>query len=167
LVDRIRALEVGGDRCQVDRLHKELLGGTAHQSGEECYECPGELVEACAGVTEGEVTSYLSFVDTLLETVSSEPTVEVSHLALHDRVFSALPGSQRLEGLTVFSIRQSPSQKRGLIARLTSWHGVRVEFYLNRGAELAWRTLLRVPTGTPRGIGKALLEESFPNGGPG
>jgi hypothetical protein len=165
LVQAIHALVVGGDRCEVNRLQRESLGGDVHHLGEECYDCPTGLVEACAELTKDDVTRYLSFVDTLLEMVSPQETAEVAPLALFERVFSIFPDARGFEGLAVFAIRQHPTKADDLIARLTSWHGFRAEFYVN-GSSLSWRTLLRVRTETPSGIFRHLVEDSSPTGGP-
>ncbi len=161
LVARIQQLEIDGKRCAVPRVHKEEYGGESNNEAECCYQCDRALASACADTTTHERTAYLATVDDLLECLVEGRAVRVTHAELQARVLSNLRSTSHLVGLVVLAIRPSATQTpRGRIARVSSWHGVRSEFFVE-GGTMTWRTTYRADTGSPATAYRHLVAESF------
>jgi hypothetical protein len=104
--------------------------------------CPRALVTQCHNELGAVSARYAALVDALLASVVDG--VEVPRNEAFAAILRSATPTRSLEGLVVFAVGIRPnSSYTDVIARLTRFDGVRVDFYVNNRT-LAWRTTLRI-----------------------
>lgn len=103
--------------------------------------CPSRLVTECRHQLHAVSTRYATLVDDLLHSVVDG--VEVPRAKAVAAIVQSARPNRSIDGLVVFAVGIRPSSRyTDVIARLTRFDGVRVDFYVN-DRTLVWRTTLR------------------------
>lgn len=159
----MRALDTNS-RCGV----RELRGGNTPVAPKEpCYVCEAPLVVRCSQVLQapGAIGSrYRETLEAMLCAVADGESIVVPRLELAKRLMASLNRPGWLEQGLVLAVGSEGTGKNVVpMVRIARGDGTRVDFWLNGGTELAWKTTYRVPQASTHTRWSFLMKHHDPN----
>src|SRR5690606_9081049 len=143
LVEAIKAIDRGGERCGIPRLEASTYRGDPSPDGLACDRCDPHVQAACAETTEVVGLRYRSAIEAAVARLHGEAAEVVPYAELVERLLAHLPNDVPLPA-AVGSLGRAPNGASSLL-RVSTPDGLIVELYVDpkAGRATGWRTTYR------------------------